>query len=279
MADSKLSVDVVQELVRLGQASVGPKILPGTNVPVVIVPDGCTALAMPELVFNELEPHEVQPKRIKGTVCVLDPESFIKYFGDFRNADSRVFAYEPEAKVVGVVDYHESDKSTPRWCQHRVSLTLRFSESWKAWTGSNNKHFTQAAFAEFLEQNAFDIINPSPATIMEVARDMQATTEVEFGGGARANGNMNFRYTETTKASVGASQLSVPERFTIQLPCYVGGFQVPIEALLRFRVKEGKLDIWYSLIRQEDVARQAFLGSRDEIAKALDIVIINGTPA
>jgi len=90
---------------------------------------------------------------------------------------------------------------------------------------------------------------------------------------------MNFRSTETTKASVGASQLSVPERFTIQLPCYVGGFQVPIEALLRFRVKEGKLDIWYSLIRQEDVARQAFLGSRDEIAKALDIVIINGTPA
>lgn len=278
MADS-IDVEVIQEISKLAIAGMGPKMVAGGNVPMVLVPEGYTAQAMPELVYNDREAHEVQPKRIKGTVSVLDPESFVKYFADFRSDDSRVFAFEPESKVIGVLDYHTADSSVPHWCQHRVALALRHSEQWKAWIGANNKHFTQVEFSEFLEQNAFSIITPSPGAIMDVARDLQATTEVEFAGGVRANGQMNFRYSEATKTSVGASQLSVPERFTIQLPCYIGGFMVPIEALLRFRVKEGKLQIWFTLVRPEEAARQAFLGSRDEIAKALEIVIINGTPA
>lgn len=277
--EQAINIETIKELIRLGRITADPKMVAGGNVPVVIVPDGCTAQAMPELVFNEHEAHEIQPKRIKGTVSVLDPESFVQYFNDFSNSDSRIFAYEPKSQVIGILDYHGSDNATPHWCQHRIALNLQFSEPWKAWTQANNKHSTQMQFAEFLEQNAFDIIKPSPAEIVEVARDLQATTEVEFGGGVRANGQMNFKYTETTKATVGASQLSVPERFTISIPCYVGGLVVPMEALLRFRVKEGKLEIWYTLVRPEEVARQAFIGCRDQIAKALTIDILNGTPA
>ncbi len=282
MTEPQINTETIKELVRLGRLTAGPQVVPGGNVPYVIVPDGCTAQPLPDLVYNEYERHEAQPKRIIGTISVLDPESFVQYFGDFSNPDSRIFAYEPESKVIGILDYHENHESEgpkPHWCQHRVALTLRHSEPWKAWTAQNNKHVTQQQFAEFLEQNAFDIIRPSPAEIMEVARDLQATTEVEFGGGVRSNGAMNFKYTETTKATVGAGQLSVPERFTIQIPCYVGGFVVPMDALLRFRLKEGKLEIWFSLIRPDEVARQAFIGSRDQIAKTLSIDILNGTPA
>lgn len=265
------------ELVKLGRLTSGAQVVTGGNVPFVIVPDGCQLKPVPELVYND---HADRPERIKGNVGVLDPESFVEYYTKFSDPNSRVFAYEPEIKVIGVLDYHAAGEIMPRWCQHRVTLTLRQSEEWKVWLTNNNKQKTQAEFAEFLEQNSMDIVRPSPSHIVEVARDLQATTEVEFGAGVRMqDGQVRFKYTETTKATVGAGQLAVPEQFTIGIPAFVGGVRVDMQALLRFRNREGKLVIWYTLIRPEEVMRTAFLAARDAIAEALAITIINGVPA
>ena len=139
---------------------------------------------------------------------------------------------------------------------------------------------TQQGFAEFLEQNSLDITKPSPSAMVEVANDLQATTDVEFGSGLRQqDGQVRFKYTETVRATVGAGQLAVPERFTIQIPAFVGGERVSMDALLRFRVKEGKLTFWYTIIRPEEVIRAAFAGARNAIATDLGIKILNGTPA
>lgn len=275
---NELNVDTVNRLVGLGTAAAVPQMAPGANVPYVLVPEGYKAQPMPELIFNDFEK---PPKRVVGTVNVLDPVSFAEYFNLFKDAQSRVFADEQALKVTAVLDYHNSGKpSDPRWCQHRLVLALRSSEEWKVWSGSNNKKFTQGEFAEFLEQHAIDITVPSPAAMMEVARDLQATTEVEFGSAMRNNdGQVRFKYTETTKASVGASQLAVPEDFAIELPVFVGGQDITVQALLRFRVNSGKLCIWYTLVRPEEAVRNAFAAARDEIAEKLQLVIINGAPA
>lgn len=269
----------VQSLIELGRQTAGPVSLQkidGSPVPFII--SNGKVIPAPDLIFNE---HAARPERIKGNVGVLDPESFIEYYTKFSDPNSRIFAYEPEIKVVGVLDYHAAGgELVPRWCQHRVTLTLRQSEEWKVWVGGNNRQRTQTEFAEFLEQNSIDIIKPSPANMMEVARDLQATTEVEFGAGVRMqDGQVRFKYTETTKASVGAGQLAVPERFTISLPVFVGGQRVEMDALLRFRNREGKLVIWYTLIRPEEVMRTAFLSARNQIETDLKQTIINGVPA
>ncbi len=267
----------IQTLIDTGKTLAVPQTVQkfeGGNVPYYMSATG--PKACPELLYNE---HAERPERIKQNVSVLDPASFCEYFGLFRDANSRIFAFEPEVKVIGVLDYHEGIGAA-RWGQHRLTLTLRHSPEWLRWNGMNNKQFTQQQFAEFLEQNAIDIMDPTPATMMEVARDLQATTEVEFGGGIRMNdGQVRFKYTETTKSSVGASQLAVPEQFTLSLPVFVGGDRAEMGALLRFRVKEGKLVIWYTLVRPEEVIRLAFLSARDEIAAALELTIINGNPA
>jgi hypothetical protein len=36
------------------------------------------------------------------------------------------------------------------------------------------------------------------------------------------------------------------------------------------------LEIWFTLVRPDEVARQAFIGTRQQIAVMLDIQIING---
>ena len=271
-----LEQKTVVELVKLGRQTAGPQQVEGANVPCFLIPDNCKLQAVPELIYND---HAAHPERTKATVSVLDPESFIEYYSLFSDENSRVFAFEPEIKVTAVLDYHAAGLGNPRWCQHRVVLNLRQSEEWKRWLGANNRKFGQEEFAEFLEQNSIDITVPTPADMMEVAKDLQAKTEVEFAAGVRMNdGQVRFRYTETTKSSVGAGQLAVPEQFVVCLPAFVGGPRVPMQALFRFRVVEGKLSLWYTLVRPEEVLRTAFLNARNQIADALHLTIINGAP-
>lgn len=262
------------EMVKLGRLSAGPQAVDGGNVPFVVVPEGCTVKAMPELIYNE---HAARPERIKQQVNVYDAGSFMDYYNLFSDDNSRVFADETKISVAAVLDYHGAREGSPRWGQHRLTLLLQTSVEWKVWLGKNGKQMTQQEFAEFLEQYSLDIIRPDPAAMIEVSRELQATTEVEFGSAQRMqDGQVRFRYSETTKATCGAGQVAVPESFTISIPAFVGGARVPMDALLRFRNKEGKLTIWYTLVRPEEVQRKAFLDCRDEIASGLGISIING---
>jgi uncharacterized protein YfdQ (DUF2303 family) len=261
----------IEYLIALGQKTVEPTIVPGANVPLV------NGQPMPTLFFNE---YTERPPRIKQNVSVLDAASFCEYFSLFKDEDSRVFAYEPSITVTGVMDYHQGsdgDLAAPRWGSHTVTLTLQQSEQWKTWTGHNNKQFSQTDFAEFLEQNAMDITKPSPAAVMDVARDLEAKTEGEFGGGIRMqDGSMKFKYSQTVKATVGGGEMVVPDRFLIEVPVFVGGASVPMECLLRFRVKDGRLVIWFTLVRPEEAKRKAFVQQRTHIAETLAITVING---
>lgn len=272
-----LDAEAIQQIAGLARLGMGPQKVEGGNIPFVLVPEGYEAKAMPDLIYND---HTKTPERIRGNVTVLDPGSFTQYYTLFNDPNSRVFADETTLKVLAVLDYHGAGEGTPRWGQHRLTLGLRQSEEWERWIDHNNQHMTQQTFAEFLEQNSLDVTKPTPADMVEIASDLQATTEVEFGSGLRQqDGQVKFKYTEAVRATVGGGQVSVPERFTIQIPAFIGGERVPMDALLRFRVKEGKLTFWYTLVRPEEVIRNAFIEARNAIAKDLGITIINGTPA
>ena len=75
---------------------------------------------------------------------------------------------------------------------------------------------------------------------------------------------------------MGGSQIDVPDRFTLTIPMFVGGGEIEIDALLRYRVSDGKLSIFYTLVRPEERVRFAFLAVRDQIALDLGRPIING---
>lgn len=272
-----LNEKTIDTLVKLGQKSAEAQYVTNGNVPFVLVPEGCQIKAVPELIYNE---HAKTPERIKQSISVFDPDSFVNYYTLFSDPNSRVFADETTCAVVGVLDYHAAGEGSPRWGQHKLTLKLNPSEEWKIWTGSDNNNFTQQHFSEFLEQHSIDITKPSPADMLEIASDLQATTEVEFGSGLRQqDGRVRFKYSETTKTTVGAGQVSVPDRFTIELPVFVGGQRVKMEAFLRFRCKEGKLSFFYTLMRPGEVKRTAFIAARQAIAADLKITILNGATA
>lgn len=273
MADEQQLTDkAIQSVAQLTRETAVPQLVDGSKVPFVIIPAGAKVESLEKIVFND---HLEAPERIRQSVTVRDPASFLEYFTKFSDEDSMVFADEPSMTVTGILDYHAP--LSPSWCQHTVALCLRESEEWKVWTGKNNTSMTQMQFAEFLEQYSMDIVKPAPAHMMDVARDLEATTEVEFGAGSRTqDGQVRFKYLETTKATVGSGKLDVPQSFTINLPVFIGGPRISMDALLRYRVKDTKLVLWYTLVRPEEVKRSGFIASRDAIAEALDIKIING---
>ena len=276
MADYELS-EAIEKLLEQGRASVGYQEVGGGRIPFVVIPADHKVESLEKFVFND---HQDKPDRIKQRVTVHDAESFIEYHTLFSDVNSRVFADETKNSVHGILDYHGAGSDgAPRWGQHRVQLVLRHSTEWQVWTGSNNKQKSQLEFAEFLEQYAVNIIKPDPAHMIEVAKDLQATTEVEFGSALRQNdGTVRWKYTETTTATVGAGTLQVPERFVVRIPVFVGGPSVDLDALLRYKIKDAKLLLSYTLIRPDEAARQGFLAIRNQIASTLQIKIVNGAP-
>ena len=271
--------ETVQSLIELGRQTAGPttiQMVQGIPVPFIIVQGKVTPL--PDLKFNE---HANTPERIKQNVTVTDPASFIEYYSLFADGDSRVFGDESALKILAVLDYHHAEGDGPRWGQHRLTLGLRSSTEWLTWWKSNNTQMTQQQFAEFLEQNATDIVTPDPAAIREIASDLECTVDVDFASAQKqAGGRLNFRYTETTKTTVsGGKQVTVPDQFVISIPAFIGGQRVPVQALLRYRIKEQKLIFFYTLIRPEEVVRMAFNDARQEIADKLTVSIISGSPA
>lgn len=280
---SDITADGIQAIVDLSQNAGDPKLIESGHFPFAVIPKTSQVVSLAEYIFND---HAATPERIQAKVTVLDPQSFIEYYNQFGDDDSRIFAYEPDIKVLCVLDYHHpsgneaTDGNGARWGQHRLTLTLRESEQWKVWTEKNGKTFTQMQFAEFLEQHAIDIAQPAPAGMMEIARDLQATSEVDFGSSSRTqDGQVKFKYTETTQTTVGGSAITVPEQFLLQLPVFIGGQPIQMQALLRYRIKDQKLVIFYTLVRPEEAKRQAFLGARDAIEKSLGVTIINGLPS
>lgn len=282
---SDLSSDAIKTIADLARTG-EPQIIEHGNFPFAVIPAGAKLESLERHIFND---HAEKPERIKANVTVLDPQSFIEYYNRFADDGSRIFAYEPDINVLCVLDYHHinHDASSPtgegaraRWGQHRLMLTLRESEQWKVWAEKNGKTFTQMQFAEFLEQHAIDIAQPAPAGMMEIARDLQTTSEVDFGSSSRTqDGQVKFKYTETTQTTVGGSAITVPEQFLLQLPVFIGGQPIQMQALLRYRIKDQKLVIFYTLVRPEEAKRVAFLGARDAIERTLGTTIINGKPA
>ncbi len=272
-----LSKEVLDQLIALGAASMKIVTVPGASAPLALVPEGYKLQNLAEYVFSKYALH---PPRKSGTVKVLDAASFCEYYSLFHDVNSRVFADEGQRRILGVLDYHAAGENSPRWGDDKVELSLRHSEEWKTWKAKHRQAQTQADFAEFLEDNGPDIISPSASSMLEVARDLSATTDVQFQSGIRIqNGQVQLKYTEEIKGTYGRDQLEIPERFTISIPVFVGSPRVSFTARLRYRIAGGKLTFWYDLLRADEAEREAFLNSQSEIASALGIKIINGSPA
>lgn len=211
-----------------------------------------------------------KPDRITQCVELLNLPSLVDYTKKFKGAATAIFADEGLALYDVVLDYHSHEGRGE--LDHVARYTCPQSDSWKAWTGQNGpeKKLTQAEFGKFIEANLIDIRQPAGADMLQIALSLQVHKSAKFESDLRLdNGQTQFGYTEEIRGTHRGGSLAIPDMFTLGLQVFIDGDTYRVDARLRYRLDDGKLWMWYELVRPNDVYRAAIKAVSDSIRKDL----------
>ncbi|MGN6208807.1 DUF2303 family protein [Asticcacaulis sp.] len=218
-----------------------------------------------------------KPTRIAVSVTIQDADSLVDYVKRFRMPGTLLFADIARNRIVAVLDYHEKPE-TPDHADHMAILDLPFSEEWTLWNGISGKWQEQLEFGRFLKENACDVSAPDPATLLEVAMDIQAVRNVNFTKAVRLNSdNESFEYVDDTQAKGSKGALTIPEEFALRIPVYFNGATVDVRSCLRWKLEGQSLKLGIALQRAERVRQAVFKEIAADIADRADVQVVYGT--
>jgi len=268
----------INQLVTLAQALGKPIDHPGLASPIALVPQGVE--------LQGLEKHLPAPVRTRQRLTVLDALTFIAYITRFATPATAVFCNGPEGRTFrAVFDYHQPDQ--PAWGEHTATYCCPLTIEWGNWKDADRKRMDQASFAEFIENNVKDIVTPpdnpaapSAADMLEISRTLEAKKNISFRQGTRLdNGQVQLTYNEQIEGRAGeAGQLNIPEQFYIGLKPFLGGEAFLITARFRYRISEGRLSMWFELVRPDKVLEEAYNAVRKQIADSIgDVPVYEAT--
>ncbi len=235
-------------IAQLAVSGIGIREIEG--VPHLILPPGYKVQD-----FAELMP---APARMKEQLTVQDVVSFVDYFQLFANDSTIIFANENKSTITAVFDYHQPNK--PSHCGHKSTLKLTHSDEWGAWLRHNNTQMSQRQFAELIEDNIKDVRTPDGATLLEIAKTLQATKKLSFRSSQELqNGQVQLTYNEEIDGQAGSTgQLQIPHEITLGLRVYKGQEGYSVTARLRYRITDGALTFSYHINNVEKILEDAF---------------------
>lgn len=229
--------------------------------------------------IEDLTEHAPHPRRTIRAVNVWDADSFLAYVARHtRPQGLEVWADEERRTITAVINGPEA--STPGWCDHTCTLSLRLSPAWRTWVEQSGKLLTQTVFAEHIEDNLPDIVRPAGAEMLELAQTFQAQTKANFTAHRFLdNGMRALEYTETSDAKAGRrGQIEIPANFDLGLRPFLGGDPYKVSARLRWRITDGDLRIGYKLDRPDEVLRAAFGEIVVKIGEGVPVRVNEGRP-
>lgn len=221
------------------------------------------------------------PRRKTGTTTVRDVESFGQYWDKHANTDfAEVYADDASNLIVAVLDAHGS--SVPGWGEHRLAYSLRRTTAWQTWTKHDRVLMGQTEFAELLEDNLPDIVQPDGAELLELAQTFTANTQVAFkSGNLLADGSRELIYSENIEASGGrgGKKIVIPKEITLALAPYEDNDPMPVTARFRYRINDGHLRLGYVLNGVDEILSQAFNNVVDQVETRANVNVMRGRPA
>jgi uncharacterized protein YfdQ (DUF2303 family) len=237
------------------------------------------------------EKHLERPKRKRATASIYETVSFIDYVNRHKiTGRTHIFGVATElgGGFTAILDYHNEEPKgeitvapgeAPGWGQHVAQLELATTPEWKRWVTNNNKSLSQEAFAEHIEDNQLDIVEPAAADILDMAQLLQGKKTVTFKAGKNLrNGTVQLEYSEQIDAGRRDDAMVIPDRFKLGIIPFVGAFGVEIEGRIRFRIGDGgKLTFSYLLNRPYKVIEDAFKHTRHQIEAETGIKVMLGS--
>lgn len=207
-----------------------------------IGPDGRYYIALPkDFALHEMKDDLRLPPIPAQRVIVDDRASLSAYANRFKDGRSLIIADYDALTIAAHLDWHphneHDDFLTSGSQRHTVTLKLRLSEEFQRWDKMAGKLHPQEDFARFLEENSSDVAFPEAATMVEISRDFEATAGQTYKSSIRlANGDRKLNFESDTRVQNG---VTIPEKFTLQIPIYNGEQPDTLTALFRWRASGG----------------------------------------
>lgn len=214
-------------------------------------------------VTKSLADRLLAPRTKKSAVRLSVPTSFIDYVNKHRVEDrTELFASLGGMTVSAILDHdlNREDKRAPAVYgrgDNVVALTLIEDADWRLWSESNNELMGQDEFAEFLQQVSHTIAQPDAATIRDIVLKFQATQIIKSERPVHdeQSGSVKFTYENDTQQT---GQAKLPGKLTLSLTPFHLGQPIIVEALLRYRFRNGSLTFGFEIVRMDLVKQKAF---------------------
>lgn len=268
-------------IIKSAIASVDPKRLDEEGRFIALpTPYGHTQVIDIDALINEAPDLLDAPRRKTGRYTFTEVASFVQYVQRHETEGTEVYADRASGRVIAVIDGHHMGNLAGHH-QHIATLILTPTTPWQDWTEHNGKLLTQTEFAEHIEDNLPDIIDPDPATFLEVIQTFTTSTSVSFESAIRLDsGLLALHYREEGTARAGQKlEHEIPTRFKIAVAPWEGLDPYAVTARLRWRAANGDLRLGYKLDRIDDVLRLAFEGVCHAIDNEIGSPIFQGRPA
>lgn len=258
-----------------------------TGVPVVFTPAG-SLVPWAKEIREDLLP---EPVRKRGTTVMHDAESFIAML-DRHGSLSTMNIYldvnyaTSDVKAIAVFNDHQDGAGDAGWRDFRCIYQPRFSEEWRRWTANNKVAMDQTKFANFLEDNIGDIVQPegstlpSGADVLAFVTALSETRKVKYGSGINLqNGMVQIEFVEEGDNGT-KGKLELFKEFAIGIRPYFNGDAYRIIAKLRYRIDRntGQIALWYELHRHDRALEAASKAIIDKIKSEAGAAVFFGTP-
>lgn len=254
----------VREIIGNAAARLRHKVDPGVNGQFMALPDGYQV--------HSLEDLQVAPNRIVAAPKFRDVGSLAAYLTRFERNESVAMSRPAESEIRVVIDHHV-DSEKPAWARHTATFKATLTPEYQAWRDIDRKHMGQVTALEFLEERSVDVIDPSPADIMDIIMNFDALKRVTFKQSTRLHdGQRQFVYAEENEVR---GQINLPEMISLRLPVYEGMEPDVIKVRIRYRIDDGKLTFAFLINGRPKLEMTAFERCEDALKVARpDLMIL-----
>ncbi|GAA5231786.1 DUF2303 family protein [Verticiella sediminum] len=233
---------------------------------------------------------EDTPRRKIGSVALRTPESFIEYVNRHKQPETLLYTTVdatamPPLNMTAIFNEHAPGEyldSPAGWCDFRAEFAPKVAFEWATWTKQDRKPMNQAEFAEFIENNIKDIATqegfPTGTAMHQLATKFEITSDKRIRSAVRVqSGGVDIEYVDNEDAET-TSRMQSFDRFQLGIPAFWQGQAYRLEARLRYRLREGKLTLWYELVRPDLVLDAAVETMVADIVAGTDTQVLYGAP-
>ncbi len=263
----------------------------------------------------------LKPLRRKGTARFDDLQSLINWTNRFKGETSALFAKPDMAapSLTCIADYHDSGPAdqtsvtgdpSARHCHHRAIYNFPLSDEWKAWMKVDGQPLGKDELGEFIETQAKDIMDPTPAILAGKETDkneawenrlIQTAQKIEGRYGQLTQllaMSKRFQVHETSNLQVKTNRdtgeaevqflnehktadgkpLNIPNLIIIAIPVFLGGALYRMPVRFRYRKAGAEVRFILSVYNPEKAFEAAFKEAVVEATEQTALPTFMGTP-